>query len=116
MYTIANNAISLTRGDSFNCSVGIKIDGQAYDPVEGDVVKFYLKRAIMTAQKTAYVDAKPLIEKIIPNDTMLLHLEPSDTKGLAFGDYVYDCEITFVGGDTDTFINNETFKLLPEVG
>ena len=116
MHSIQNNAISLTRGDSFSCEVGIKVNGETYTPASGDVIKFYMKRAMMNAQKTAYVDAKPLIEKEIPNNTMILHLDPNDTKSLLFGDYVYDCEITFAGGNTDTFINNAPFTLLPEVG
>jgi hypothetical protein len=46
---------------------------------------------------------------------MILHLEPDDTKGLGFGEYVYDVELTFANGDVDTFINNARFSLVPEV-
>ena len=116
MHVIQSNKISLTRGDTLNCQVGIILDESPYSPTSGDVVKFYLKRSMMNPSKTAYADSKPLIEKTIPNDTMILHLNPADTKSLPFGDYVYDCEITFANGDKDTFINNASFVLLPEVG
>ena len=58
---------------------------------------------------------EPLIEKIIPNDTQILHLDPDDTKNLKVQTYRYDCEITYENGDVDTFINDEEFVLAPEV-
>ena len=48
--------------------------------------------------------ARVLINKVIPNDTLELHLEPEDTKKYNFGDYVYDIQITFANGDVYTFI------------
>lgn len=106
MYRISGNTIKLTRGDSFYCEVGIAQDGTPYVPVEGDVIKFVLKKGH---------DDAALITKIIPNDTLILHLEPNDTKTLEFGTYRYDVELTFANGDVDTFINNEVFILAPEV-
>lgn len=116
MYLISGNEISLTRGDSFYCEVGIVKDDEPYTPQEGDTVRFYLKRDTLNPPKTEYADKKPIVTKEIPTDTMILHLAPEDTKGLAFGHYVYDCEITFANGDVDTFINRESFTLLGEVG
>lgn len=52
---------------------------------------------------------------MIPTSTMILHLDPEDTKDLGFGEYVYDVELTFANGDVDTFINNAKFILAPEV-
>jgi uncharacterized membrane protein YkoI len=46
---------------------------------------------------------------------MILELEPSDTKILDFGSYVYDIEITFKDGTVDTFITEANFKITPEV-
>ena len=81
--------------------------GEAYTPQTNDVIRFGLK--LTTG------DAEPLIEKIIPNDTQVLHLEPEDTQNLKVQTYRYDVEITFENGDVDTFINDEEFTLAPEV-
>lgn len=108
MYKIDGTRIELTRGDSFYGQVGMKNqDGTDYEPQEGDVIRFALKKR--------YWDEDPLIEKTIPNDTLVLHLLPADTKTLAVGGYEYDIEIQFADGDVDTFINQATFILLPEV-
>lgn len=108
MYKIDGTTITLTRGDSFYGLITLKNqDGTDYVPQEGDVIRFALKRR--------YWDDKALITKTIPNDTLVLHLLPNDTKSLPFGGYVYDCEITFSDGDVDTFINEASFILAPEV-
>ena len=66
--------------------------------------------------KKNFKDREPvLIMKEIPIDTMILHIEPSDTKQLVYKKtYVYDIQITFVNGDVRTFISGD-FELLPEV-
>ena len=109
MYEINGTSIELTRGDSFYCTVGMKNkdDGTDYEPQEGDVVRFALKKK--------YTDEDPLILKQIPIDTMVLHLEPEDTKELAFGTYCYDVELTKANGDVDTFIAEAEFELTKEV-
>lgn len=115
MFEVSNTVIKLTRGDSAYCQVILRKGDSMYTPQEGDAIRFVVKRDLMTTLKSAYVDASPLIVKSIPNDTLILHLEPADTKKLPFGDYVYDMEITFEDGNVDTFINNAPFRLLPEV-
>ena len=116
MYKIVDNAITLTRGDSLYLQIGITRNKEKYTPQQGDVIHFYLKRNLMNPQRTAFRDVEPLITKVIPNNTMILHLEPNDTKNLDFGKYVYDCEIIFSNGDVDTFINNQPFTIAEEVG
>lgn len=108
MYRINGTTITLTRGDSFYGKIDlVKQDGTEYEPQEGDVIRFALKKH--------YNDAEALITKVIPNDTLVLNLMPNDTKTLPFGNYVYDFEITFADGDVDTFINQANFILVPEV-
>lgn len=107
MYTIKGNAITLTRGDSFYCQIALKKDGEAYIPQEGDVIRFGMKKSPF--------DTECLVTKVIPNDSLLLYLEPDDTKQLQFGVYYYDIELTFANQDKDTFINNETFTLATEI-
>ena len=46
---------------------------------------------------------------------MTLTLQPSDTKNLPFGNYVYDIELTTADGFVDTFIGPATFTLTGEV-
>ncbi len=101
-----NKRIALIRGDTLRMQVEILVDDEPYTPTDGDRVRFALKQS--------YSSSKVLIHKDIPNDTLVLHLAPSDTKKLAFGNYVYDIEITFANGDVDTFIRGE-FKLEEEV-
>lgn len=102
------NDISLTRGDT--CTVKIDIidqDGILYEPVEGDTVRF--------AMKQNYDKGAPAIIKEIPIDTMILKLDPEDTKRLCYGKYVYDVELTKANGDVDTFITKATLTLTEEV-
>jgi len=99
--------ISLIRGDTLRLQIEIYVDNEIYTPQEGDVIRF--------AMKQDYSSPKTLIRKIIPNDTLILHLEPEDTKNLIFGkSYVYDIEITFANGDVNTFIKG-VIKIEPEV-
>ena len=116
MIKVNNNKITMTRGDSGRLLVTPKVDEEDYTPVSGDTMKFYLKTPRMNAKESEYKDPVPLIEKDIPISTMILNLEPEDTKPFGFGEYVYDIELTFANGLVDTFINNETFILAPEVG
>lgn len=114
MYSINGTTISLTRGDTLLVQVGMMRDSEPYTPVEGDSVRFALKSGLNSTGKEMK-ESTPLILKDIPIGTMILRLEPEDTKALSFGDYVYDIEITFSNGVVDTFIANSKFKLTPEV-
>ena len=107
MYKIEGTSITLTRGDSFYCDISMKEGHREYTPAQGDVVRF--------AMKKKYTDAEPLILKVIPNETLRLHLDPEDTKDLEFGRYVYDIELTKANGDVDTFICEASFEIAKEV-
>ena len=115
MIKITGNTIEMTRGDTLTATITI-LDGsgQAYVPVEQDVIRFAVKHADMTLGRKAYKDANPLINKTIPNDTLVLQLNPADTKQLDFGAYDYDIELTHADGAVDTFISGR-FVLEPEV-
>lgn len=118
-YNVKGTTIYLTRGDSLVLQVVIlrKQDGkeEIYTPVEGDIIRFALKRDKMNPEKTKYLDVKPLIVKNVPYKTLILRLEPEDTKWLDFGSYCYDMEITFANGMVDTFISDAKLILTPEV-
>lgn len=106
MYEVIDNQIRLVRGDSFYATVEVFDQGEPYTPSQGDVIRF--------AVKLMYADKEALITKVIPNDTLLLKLEPADTKELPVLTYVYDVEITKENGDVDTFIRGN-LTLLNEV-
>lgn len=105
MYSINGTTIKLTQGDTFRCQVCITQDGQPYELQEGDTVRFAMKRN--------FVSQTILLQKILPI-SLLLILNPEDTKELQTGEYVYELEMTFSGGDVDTFIQGK-FVLTPEV-
>ena len=96
--------------------VAIEREEEPYVPVTGDSIAFFLKHDAMNSKRTEYKDPEPLITKTVPIDTMILELDPEDTKQLEFGKYVYDLQLTFASGVVDTFINNAEFELVPEVG
>lgn len=98
--------IEIVRGDTELFQVGITVNGEDYTPVDGDVVRFAMKR-----KGYRY----PLIEKEIPHDTMQLRIDPEDTKGLPFGNYVYDMQITFADGTVKTFVRESPFIIGEEV-
>lgn len=104
---ITGSSISLTRGDTLYVQLRITKDDEEYVPVVGDQFRFALKKKI--------TDAEPLILKSIPTDTLILKIEPEDTKSLSFGSYRYDIEYTSVDGDVDTFIGPATFNITEEV-
>ena len=107
MVSVDGTNISLTRGDTLILQVEMYKEGEPYVPMTGDSVRF--------AMKQKYTDPECLIEKQIPMNTLVLELEPNDTKPLTMGQrYVYDIELTDALGRVDTFISGK-IKLTSEV-
>lgn len=106
MYAVDGTNIELTRGDTFAAVIEITKDGETYTPGAGDVIRF--------AMKHRYTDRNCVVEKVIDNESLLLRIEPSETKNVCGNEFVYDIEITFANGDVDTFIKG-TLQLTPEV-
>ena len=105
---INGTTITMTRGDTLRAVVAIQQqDGTDYTPVEGEEIRFAMKRK--------YTDSETLIYRLIPYDTMVLQLDPSDTKQFPFGNYVYDIQITKLDGTVDTFIDRAKLTLTEEV-
>lgn len=105
--TINGTTISLTRGDSLVLGVNVFADQDTYTPVTGDRIRFALKSNINSDDV--------LILKDVDINTMTLTIEPSDTKELPFGGYVYDIELTTKDGFVDTFIGPAQFNITGEV-
>lgn len=107
---IEGKSIYLTRGDTFRKPVEALLpesETEMYDPIEGDSIRFAMKRS--------YEDVKPILVKDIPVDTMVLTLDPEDTKDLPFGKYFFDIQLTYANGDIDTFITKGRLHLTEEV-
>lgn len=105
--------IQLTRGDSFMTAVELTKNEEPYTPTDDDTVRFALKHNKFKQDRSDYQDDEPLLLITIPNDTMILTINPNDTKPFAFGEYAYDIELTY-NGIVDTFISG-TLTLTPEV-
>lgn len=106
-YAVNGTTITMTRGDTFKAYVAVYDGNRPYKPQEGDHIRFAMKQSIR--------DVEPLIVKEIPVDTLMLVLDPEDTKDLDFGTYVYDIELTTALGDVDTFITKSQLNLTEEV-
>lgn len=99
--------IQMIRGDTLRGKIVLrKPDRSLYIPADEDVIRFAMKRN--------YADAEEIISTNVDIDTLEFEIQPSQTKSLAYGRYVYDIEITFENGDVDTFIRG-TLELLEEV-
>lgn len=108
MVSLKGTKIALTRGDTFKMKLNLSdTSGESYTPKDGDVITFGVKKS--------YSDDECIIEKIIPNDTLTLHILPEDTKLMNFGDYVWDAQIKFANGDVYTFITKASLKIVEEV-
>lgn len=115
MYKVIGKTIKMTRGDTVIIQIGIQRDGVPYQPENGDVIRFAMKHPTMINGGAEYADTEPILTKVIPNSTLQLKFNPQDTKDFAFGEYVYDIQITFADGSVDTFIAEAQLMLLPEV-
>ena len=114
MIAVRDTTITMTRGDTLRVLVTLTQDGETYTPTEGDAVRFAMRPAGLNSKGTAYKYDICLM-KDIPIDTMVLELEPDDTKPFPFGEYTYDIQITFEDGTVDTPIYEAKLILAPEV-
>lgn len=116
-YHIKGTAIHLTRGDTLFADVTVlNCDGTPYSFRDGDVVRF--------AMKESYEAQRPLITKALELKGVgvaRLRLDPSDTKDLNFGKYIYDVQITTIDESepdipvVDTIIPRSYFYIEKEV-
>lgn len=109
MFTIdSENTIQLTRGDTARFSVAIESDseGGSYVMHEEDILRLTVKKSTK--------DDESRFQKVIKGSTSF-HIEPADTKDLAFGKYIYDIELSTTAGDVFTIVGPATFEILAEV-
>lgn len=100
-----DGTITLTRGDTARIALDVKAaDGTAYD-YSADTVLFTVKQTVHSTEV--------LIQKTVSDGT--ISIAPADTVGLAYGDYVYDVQLTTQGGDVCTIIPPAKFIVDKEV-
>lgn len=105
--------ISLVRGDTAIFDVPlVSVDEEGhetpYTPQAGEVLRFALSK------KYGATRSEVLILKDIPVDTLVLKIEPEDTKPLPFGSYKYDIEFTDILGSVTTVLE-AMFEVAKEV-
>ena len=103
-YSIKGKRITLTRGDTFPCTVSIlNPDGTPYEMQSGDTVRFMLSER---------AGGPVLITKTLSGGAF--QLDPADTNQLDFGTYFFDVQMTFADGTVDTFIAEGQLALTDE--
>ena len=108
-----NYNITLVRGDSASFDVplvSVDDEGQEtpYTPQAGEKLRFAL------SDKYGASRGEVLILKDIPIESMVLKINPEDTKPLKFKKYYYDIEFTDILGDVTTVLEAD-FTIAKEV-
>lgn len=94
MFSIKDNVIKITRGDSASLKVDmIQSDGTNYVMSEGDTLT-------MTVRKV--IGSSILMQIVSETDT--IYISPSDSKKLIVGSCVYDIELKTASQDIFTII------------
>ncbi len=112
MFTIEDNNIYLTRGDTADITLTItQLDGSDYEVQEGDTLIFRMKKY---ATKEA---SEVLIEKtaLVSDGEITFSLVPEDTLTLAFGEYRYEVELVTDADDHYTVIADTEFEVGKEL-
>lgn len=97
----------MTRGDTEQHEITLKMDGDIYEMQEGDQINFGVKKS--------YGDTGCLIKKTYTENPFVLSIDPEDTKTLDFGTYVWDLQFVAANGYTKTVIAKKNFVLTEEV-
>lgn len=110
MYKIDDSgAFYIVRGDSADFDIYLPIlddKGEIigeYTLQEGDTLLFTVKKNTRTT------------DILIQKSGQHISLEPTDTKDLSYGNYVYDAELTYASGFVDTVILPSPFVITEEV-
>jgi len=108
-----NYNISLVRGDTAYFDIPLyEVDDEGqetpYTPLEGERLRFAL------SDRYGANRSEVLIYKDIPIDSLILKIEPEDTKPLKFAKYKYDIEFTDVAGNVTTVLE-AIFTVMKEV-
>jgi len=96
--------LKLTRGDYASFSIGVTdASGEPYELQDGDTVTFTVKKTTKTT------------DVVLQKTGTAVEILPEDTAEQKYGNYVYDCQLTYDGGRVDTFIGPCDFVITEEV-
>lgn len=101
-----SNDIAITRGDT----EGILIKFNDYKPTADDKFELTVRKSIQSPDKSLHK-----VGQLMEDGTVLIKIDPSDTSGLDFGQYVYDVQATFGSGEVKTIIKPAKFFVGGEV-
>ena len=99
--------LSMTRGDSET----ITISCEAKPFQEGDVIRFTVKKDVFSKAK----EMEKVVTVFTEGGKAIIEIHPEDTKGMAFGRYRYDVQLTTAAGNVTTIVKPSDFCLTEEV-
>ena len=104
--------LRMTRGDSETIHISCEnADGTPHPFQSGDTVYFTVKKDVNTAEI--------LLQKIITIFTETgaaqVELAPQDTRGLSYGGYKYDVQLSCADGQVKTIVPPNDFRIGGEV-
>ena len=111
MLRIKGKTIYLTRGDTAMFTITIyypNSSNQEYVVQDGDVVSFTVRSEAKKNDASDFLLQKRMVDGAIT-------IEPEDTAGLDYGEYLYDVEITTASGVVNTIITASPFVIEEEV-
>ena len=106
MQISANSNIKMIRGDSEVLLISCK----GYSFVQGDKITFTVRKSRRDTTKhlqkiaTEFVDGKAVI-----------NINPEDTSGMDFGEYIYDVQLDRMDGVVKTIVKPAAFTVELEV-
>ena len=108
MLKIKNRKIYLTRGDTayIELKLRAKRDGEELEFQEGDKIYFSVKED---------VGAEDYLFQRVVNPGEVIVIEPSDTKQLDYGIYLYDIQVSTAMGEVFTVVEPTAFFLTEEI-
>lgn len=114
LLNVYGRTIRITKGDTAYISLEIKIQNRDVYKLSGsDKVYFTVKRSPY--------DDDFLFQKILDSNSyvddekLFIHIEPSDTKNLCYGKYLFDVQLVVDESDVYTVIPPSLFEIMPEV-
>lgn len=107
---ISGTNLAMIRGDTESIAVTCSKEGVNYFEA-GDTV-------YLTVKKSYSTDAK-VLQKVqtvfTPEGVAIFDIDPADTKGIGFGNYAYDIQLTKLSGEVTTLVEHSILTILPEV-
>lgn len=106
MFSVDNNEMKLTRGDTIKFKVDIFYEnGSPYIVRDGDTVTFSVKRNLK--------DSDYALQKVV-NAGELISIEPEETSNLS-GRYLYDVQLNTSLGEVFTIVSPSQLYVLEDV-